>query len=158
VRFDQGAIRRCRSLLRRLREKLPKPEILAVLHDSQSGSALRESLPRDWGLEIVDSCEAALDLGARHPFNTIILDQDLAHESLREAVTRFSTLPTRPVVLLFSDGGTHTSWEELSQCGAYGRLQHPFPSTETNSTIYAGWLLWNNQDLLRRDQRRRIKR
>jgi DNA-binding NtrC family response regulator len=137
---------------------LPKPEILAVLRDPQSGPALRQSLPRDWGLEVAESFEEALHLGAEHPFNTIILDEELAHESLREAVTRFSTLPTRPVVLLLSEDAQPASWEELSQCGVYGRLKHPFQPTETNSTIYAGWLLWNNQDVLRRDQRRRIRR
>ncbi len=129
-----------------------------MLGDSRSGPALRQSLPRDWRLEIADSCEAGLEIGSQHPFNTIVLDQRLVGEGLREAVKRFSTLPTHPVVLLLSQGGAQNSWEELSQCGAYGRLEPPFQPTETNSTIYAGWLLWNNQDRLRRDQHRRIKR
>ena len=127
-----------------------RPAILAVVRDKAIADTLRGVIvPGNWPLEVADSVEKGLERGQQRQFTTVIIDKALADDQWSDAVTRFSRLPSQPVVLLLSPEAQPDLWNKLAQCGGYSLLRFPFRLDEAKAAIYGGWLLWNNQEQLR---------
>ena len=133
----------------------PAPVILAVTADPGIATALRQALqPLAWPFHTATSLEAGLELGrrvgSRCPFNTILLDKTLVASDWRSAVARLAQLPVRPSVLLIGQEAGPMLSESVTLAGGYAVLAMPINPESAAHSIYAGWLLWSNQDHLRR--------
>lgn len=110
--------------------------VLAVLPDGSEGQAISQIAEREkWHVDIVSTCEVAVERLRMQRFTVILCDRDLPGFNWRDVVEILVANAPRSCVILTSPVNDDYLWQEVIQHGGYDVLTKPFQEDRVVSTI-----------------------